>query len=61
MIRVDQGRLNLNFIVVIFGFFYVELRKFLKRVKTSKGSKEQGKEIEEIERDVCSNNRVKFI
>lgn len=39
MIRVDQGRLNLNFIVVIFGFFYVELRKFLKRVKTSKGSK----------------------
>lgn len=33
----------------------------MKRVKTSKGSKEQGKEIEEIERDVCSNNRVKFI
>lgn len=51
----------MNFIVVIFGFFYVELRKFLKRVKTSKGSKEQEKEIEEIERDVCSNNRVKFI
>lgn len=50
----------MNFIVVIFAFFYVELRK-LKRVKTSKGSKEQEKEIEEIERDVCSNNWVKFI
>lgn len=29
MIKVDQGKLNLNFIIFIYFFSFIELRKFV--------------------------------